>query len=222
VNAASAFERRLALFVPLALLFGSLSAYVNREQWRGLLRPDPPQATIGLLPAAIDGAPPLRRWRNHAFVGTGIEEGAEYPGADANIQIDSFHNSYLIHNGIKCYVMKGERLLWEQQRSLNTAGGVPVVFDVALLDSGEGLRLVASTECSADGCAERRLSTDHFMVLFWQPASRRAVVPVSVMLSGAADNAAARARMLARLEAVAAQLDLAPARRWARLQEAGS
>jgi hypothetical protein len=88
------------------------------------------------------------------------------------------------HNGAQCFLIAGERPLREDARVVRIAHGT-AVFDIALFGSGADTKLVASTECYADKCAENPLAG------FWhapenQPlvgiASPAYMVPVAILI----------------------------------------
>lgn len=90
------------------------------------------------------------------------EEGAMYvlPSSATSIpvQLDFFRFSNKPHNGLICYLGQGERLNWLQKKILN-ASTHPVNVLLAMTESENQLRLVATTECYADHCAEENIQS---------------------------------------------------------------
>jgi len=114
-------------------------------------------ASGALLPAEVGPYRIASRWRNDPQ-GWEPEEGALYSrgeGADP-VQLDLRLNPARPHNGVGCYLVSGEMLTSERLRTVRTADTV-AAFDVALTSDGDGIRLVAATECFEQGCTETRL-----------------------------------------------------------------
>jgi hypothetical protein len=89
-----------------------------------------------------------------------IEEGAMYRGEqhpDVRIQLDFYRQYDKEHNGMLCYVGQGEELMWQRQVVLN-ANDSNVVIALGLTRFEHQLRLIAATECYADGCQEMPFS----------------------------------------------------------------
>jgi hypothetical protein len=118
------------------------------------------------------------------------------------------------HNGAQCFLLAGERPLKEEAQVVRIARGT-AVFDIALFGSGADTKLVASTECYADKCAENPLTG------FWhapdsQPVVRIArptyMVPVAILIDGHAQTGegaeATGPDLIHYFEEFAAQLDL--------------
>ena len=188
---------------------------------------------VVLLSQTLDGLPIAQRWDNPRPNGT-VEQGALY-ATDGNkvagIQLDYYRHSPTLHNGIGCYLTQGERLLSQRMTPVRFADSTQEV-DLALTRSVDQVRLIAATECGTDACNEQSLP---FGRDFWRslrlqskPSTSTAEsrVPVSIVmtapLAAHQDPTATQAALLARFHRIAAQIDLAPARRLAALQSGQS
>ena|SRR5579862_4182310 len=112
-----------------------------------------------------------------------------------------------LHNGAQCMLVEGEHPVKEDDRTIRTADAT-ASFDVALFRSDPGMKLVASTECYAEGCAENPLT-------FWHGSASQPiigltnsfdVVPVSILIDG--DRGDGEAALIRKFEAFAAGLRL--------------
>lgn len=184
----------------------------------------PAAASVVLVPETIGPLRIAQRWNNPQRDGA-VEQGALYNAASGvALQLDFFRNRAYMHNGIGCYLMEGESLAWERPRTLRMASA-DAQFDLALLSTGDGLRLVAATECTAEKCVERTLWGQAVAgsQLRWDGATRRlqSVVPVSIVLSSPLNGeepAVVEARLMSQLQDAAGLIDLAPAQKLAALQ----
>lgn len=225
---------KLALLAMAALVFGALSQWAAGQQSAPSYGPQA-QALV-LLPATLNGWSIREHWDNPWPSGA-IEQGALYAlaGLSADqakvqgVQLDFNRNNSSTHNGIACYLVQGESLVWQRLQTVRFATA-PTVVDLALLRTRDRLRLAAATECRSSGCSERPLPV---LSQLWQgfnaslnaqPAA--SVVPVSIVLQADTDAdhdlAATQAALLDRFERAAAQIDLAPAQRLAALQSGTS
>ncbi len=185
---------------------------------------------VALLPATIGDYRIGEHWRNALPLGA-LEEGAIYSPALSDrtadpIQLDFFRNSRSAHNGIGCYLTKGEAPLRRTLRGVRLHD-TTAVFDVAVLLADNRLRLVAATECTGHSCSEEGLSAEdgrHWRVHIGFPSSRRdGVVPFSLVLTraiGAEGIDSAQSRLLDEFELLATQIDLIPAQHLAQMQAA--
>ncbi len=164
-------------------------------------------------------------WRNQVSQGV-IENGAVYKDrSGASVQLDFFRHGSRPHNGLGCYLVQGETLLWERVQNLPTRTG-SAEFDLGMAQTRESLRLVAATECRVDGCREDSLAIwrkfGDFKKLIFQLFSEPtgAVVPVSIVFTTPADqrDPAVEADLMVKLQEFIAALDLAPVRTLAALQ----
>jgi len=112
-----------------------------------------------------------------------------------------------LHNGARCMLVVGEHPIKEDDRMIHTADGT-ASFDIALFRSDAGIKLVASTECYAEGCAENPAT-------FWHASTNRplvrltdslSVVPLSILIDGF--GGASEAELIRKFEAFAAGLRL--------------
>lgn len=208
----------IKLSVLVAVILGFLVVGFQRAD--SLSRAMSAQSLVSLVPETLGEAHATTRWRNE-LAGSEIEEGAVYSprGGGDPVQLDFFRNRMQPHNGIACYMGQGEHLRSEQLVNLRTANGAEVVFDLAVLTDGERLRLVAATECTADGCTEERLTHSAksppfgIAVSFKDAQPVRPVIPLSVMVQsadGEPDGDAVSGRLDAELRDAVLKLDLAP------------
>jgi len=182
--------------------------------------------SINLLPAAIGSASIVRQWNNVRSQQV-IEQGALYASndpADTPVQLDFFKGNPDTHNGVICYLFQGEALLWQHLETVPTAGK-PVIFDLGLTRAGQQLRLVAATECTAQGCTEQPVPVNDYFWTQWslknltQP--RTPVVPMSIVLTrpiGAGGLEATQSQLLTAFYHATAQLDLSPVQQLAAAQ----
>lgn len=184
-------------------------------------------ASIVLLPHTLTGYKPTQRWR-HPLYGSTIEEGALYSalsGDGTTVQLDFYRNTRLPHNGAYCYLMQGETLQSDSLRTVKLSTG-NAIFDIVTLRTNNHLRLVAATECFAQGCSEKRstsidmpwLTTWHLKAL--ASTASPAVVPFSIVIEhadaeGQVGPTITEAQLLDELLRTAAKLDLEPAQRLA-------
>lgn len=185
---------------------------------------------IVLVPTTLGRAARVEQWR-HPGDGTVVEVGATFAAGihgPAPVILDFFRGDPRVHNGIGCFLNKGETLASENLRTLNTANGT-ALFDIALLRTENQLRLVAATECTAAGCAERAVLT---WKALWKQGLKAlvrpapdGVVPAAIILTHPLDagmskagEAVVAAQLLAELERAAAAVDLSPAMRLAKAQ----
>jgi len=218
---------KLILLAVAAVGLGTLGQLLRPQ-----LLPVSAQAlAVVLLPQMLDGLPIAQRWDNPYPNGM-VEQGALYAPAGVEtdgIQLDYFRHSSTRHNGIGCYLDQGERLLSQRMTPVRFADSTQEV-DLALTRSADQVRLIAATECGTDACNEQSLP---FGRDFWRSLrlqSKRSAaesrVPVSVVLTAPLaahqDSTATQAALLARFHRIAAQIDLAPARRLAALQSGQS
>lgn len=140
----------------------------------------PGYAFSSLLPVSIGAFHLLSRENTDAgeVVGT-------YSDGSSTVLLDVRPDSREFpHNGAECFLITGERPLKEDAEVIRTARGT-AVFDIALFGSGADAKLVASTECYADKCAENPLTS------FWHaPANQPLIglarpafmVPVAILI----------------------------------------
>jgi len=204
-------------------------AAVASRGWIGARRVvvHPGGQDVVLVPAALDGASMLKRWRNQRS-GTIVEVGALYAASHfgpAPVLLDFRRGDPRTHNGIGCFLGQGETLDSERLHTLTTAYGT-AVFDVGILRTPDQVRLIAATECTADQCVEEKLP---MLDQFWHQWDLKhlmtqtagSVVPVAVILTRKTGGYSADdivAALEDELRHVAAVLDLRPARRLAAVQ----
>jgi hypothetical protein len=222
-----------AKFIALALLISAAFGTSHALGVRDTVAASSEAATIVLLPDTLAGYHIERSWNqapfNGLFTGPVREEGALYSPVVADsgdpIQLDFFRNTRVPHNGVRCFLLRGEMLRSESMHTVQTRGG-SAVFDVAFMEAEHHLRLAAATECLAEGCAETdtarvgRAPWQHWSLHPSRLANDKAVVPFSIMiergnLSDPDAVAAAETQLMHEFEATAAQLDLQPAQRLA-------
>jgi exosortase J len=184
-------------------------------------------ASGALLPAEVGPYRIASRWRNDPH-GWEPEEAALYSrgeGADP-VQLDLRLNPARQHNGVGCYLVSGEMLTSERLRTVRTADTV-AAFDVAFTSDGDGIRLVAATECFEQACTETRLfgwgvvmpqlSLKSLLVhAFTRPA--RPLVAVSIMMNRKIANSnmrIAQSELFAQFAGFASALNLAGVREFA-------
>ena len=180
-----------------------------------------------LIPAEVGPYRIASRWRNDPH-GWEMEEGALYSrgtGADP-VQLDLRLTPARQHNGVGCYLVRGEMLTSEHLERVRTAGAV-AIFDVAFTSDGESVRLVAATECFDWGCAETPLFgwgmvLPHLSLksLLVHATSRPAtpLVAVSIMLDRRISHSGlriAQSELFAQFAAFASALKLAGVRDFA-------
>jgi hypothetical protein len=192
------------------------------------VHPSMEDAAVILVPSALDGFDKGSQW-NHVLQGTTVEQGALYSplAGGSEVQLDFYRNSASPHNGAGCYLSQGERLRSQQMMMLPTQTGAES-FLVTFMTDGHQLRLVASTECRAEGCSEEKVHTgfrlDVFSGLFQERSA--GVVPVSIVLRRPYDSrddlATHEAALLTQARQFLQQLDLSTARQLASQQRAGS
>ena len=121
------------------------------------------------------------------------------------------HTSGTLHNGAQCMLVQGEHPVKEDDRAIRTGDGT-ATFDLALFRSIAGIKLVASTECYAEGCAENPVTLWHASSS--QPLVRLtnslSVVPLSILIDG--DN---ETELIRKFEGFAAGLRLGGFRAYA-------
>lgn len=181
---------------------------------------------VQILPEQIGAySKTTEQWRNERPAGL-IEEGAKYAAATGlPAQLDFYRHDPQSHNGLGCFLLLGETLLWEHVQRLPVKNGF-ADFDLGLAQTRESLRMVAASECRASGCSEVPLvlkSLGDFKKLASQlvTESTNAVVPVSIVLTAptAERDPAMEAELMRQLHSFIANLDLEPARRVAMLQD---
>jgi hypothetical protein len=163
----------------------------------------PEHRNVSLLPLSIGSF----RLMSSEMTRAGELVGTYRDGA-ATILLDVRpQTSGTLHNGAQCMLVVGEHPMKEDDREIRTADGT-ASFDIALFRSDAGIKLVASTECYAEGCAENP------MMGFWhrsggQPLVRLtnslSVVPVSILIDGSGDD---EGELVRKFEAFAAGLHL--------------
>jgi hypothetical protein len=182
---------------------------------------------VALLPASLGGRHIRERWSN-ARPRRSVEEGAVYAGPATlpEVQLDFYRNSPVRHNGAVCYIVRGETVVWNRLQEVPLRQGTAQVAMLLLRDA-DGLRIIAATECAADGCAEgdiRELKGQkkHLSVAVHDIHDTWSFVPVSVAMTRTVaspdDEEAVGVQMEQDLLAVLRELDLTPARRLAALQ----
>ncbi len=184
-------------------------------------------ASGALLPAEVGPYRIASRWRNDPH-GWEPEEGALYSrgeGADP-VQLDLRLNPTRQHNGVGCYLVSGEMLTSERLRTVRTADTV-AAFDVAFTSDGDGVRLVAATECFEQACAETRLFgwgivmpqlTLKSLLVHAVTRPARPLVAVSIMMNRKIANSnmrIAESELFAQFAGFASALNLAGVREFA-------
>jgi len=181
---------------------------------------------ITLVPKTLDGAPMLKHWHNRQ-PGTVVEVGALYAAANfgpAPVLVDFRRGDPYSHNGIGCFLNKGESLTSETLHTFHTAFG-SAVFDVGVLRTADQVRVIAATECTAKTCESKKLP---FLSQLWHLWNKKhlthesgSVVPLAVILTQKASHSEANSvtsRLEEELRRVIAVLDLKPARQLAAVQ----
>ena len=218
----AALSALLLFFVATAQIGQSSAAYSRNIT--GSVTGD---ASGALLPAEVGPYRIASKWRNDPH-GWEPEEGALYSrGEGANpVQLDLRLNPTRQHNGIGCYLINGEMLTAESLRTVRTADTV-VAFDVAFTIDGGNERLVAATECFAQGCTETRLFGWGIVIpqltlksLLVPAVTRpaRPLVAVSIMLNRKVANSnlrIAQSELFAQFADFASALNLAGVREFA-------
>jgi exosortase/archaeosortase family protein len=213
----------MLLFFVAAARVGQLNAAYSRNI-AGRVADD---ASGALLPAAIGPYRIASRWRNDPH-GWEPEEGALYSrGAGADpVQLDLRLNPARLHNGVGCYLVSGEMLTSERLRTVRTADTI-AAFDVAFTSDGDGIRLVAATECFEQACAETRLFgwgivmpqlTLKSLLVHAVARPARPLVAVSIMMNRKIANSNmrfAQSELFAQFAGFASALNLADVREFA-------
>jgi exosortase J len=213
----------LLLFFVAAARIGQSNAFYSRNI-TGSVAGD---ASGALLPAEVGPYRIASRWRNDPH-GWEPEEGALYSRGEGTdpVQLDLRLNPARQHNGVGCYVVSGEMLTSERLRMVRTVDTV-AAFDVAFTSDGDGLRLVAATECFEQGCTETRvfgwgvvmpqLTLKSLLVpAVAHPA--RSLVAVSIMMNRKIANSnmrIAQSELFAQFAGFASVLNLAGVREFA-------
>ena len=180
-----------------------------------------------LLPAEVGPYRIESRWRNDPH-GWEPEEGALYSRGEVAdpVQLDLRLNPTRQHNGVGCYLVRGETLTSERLRTVRTADAV-AAFDVAFTSDGDGIRLVAATECFVQGCTETRLFgwgivmpqlTLKSLLVPAVTRPARPLVAVSIMLNRKIANSnlrTAQSELFAQFAGFASALNLAGVREFA-------
>lgn len=182
--------------------------------------------SFNLLPATIGSATIVRQWNNRQSPQV-VEQGALYASndpTDTPVQMDFFKGRPTTHNGMICYLFQGEVLLWQHLETIPTAGN-PAIFDVGLTRADQQLRLIAATECTAQGCAEQPVPVSDYFWTQWSwknlTQTRNPVVPMSIVLTrpiGAEGLEATQSQLLTAFYHATAQLDLSPVQQLAAAQ----
>ena len=185
--------------------------------------------SIRLVPPELGAAPQVSRWHNpqpgRADV---VETGAIYAASafgPAPVLLDFFRGDDAPHNGIACFLIQGESLTQEQLMRLPTLTG-PAVFDVGVIRTPGEIRLVAATECTAQGCNAQTLPFWHGFWRQWTWKNLaigpiKGVVPAAVILTQKTDAGQAPtviAQLRAELVRAVARINLDPAERLAAAQ----
>ncbi len=218
----AALTAMLLFFVAAARIGQSNAAYSRNIA--GSVADD---ASGALLPAAIGPYRIASRWRNDPH-GWEPEEGALYSrGAGADpVQLDLRLNPARLHNGVGCYLVSGEMLTSERLRTVRTADTV-AAFDVAFTSDGDGIRLVAATECFEQACTETRLFgwgivmpqlTLKSLLVHAVTRPARPLVAVSIMMNRKIANSNmrfAQSELFAQFAGFASALNLADVREFA-------
>jgi hypothetical protein len=96
-----------------------------------------------------------------------VEEGSMYALKSAGtkptslgnqVQLDFYRAHNRRHNGLSCYIGRGEILLWTHALSLKV-NKQNIQVALGLTQTDRQLRLTAATECYANGCYETPLET---------------------------------------------------------------
>lgn len=178
-----------ARLIGLALLVG-LAVIWEGVAWRPVRSSDPATRAVSstLLPTRVGDWRAERKWGNGLSGGV-MEQGALYsrPVDGIKTRVDLLLRSPGPHNALFCYLIRGTKFTHMAVHRVQAANS-GATFDVALVrsrEAGSGLRLVAATECSADGCTETGVSSRGFVfprltdlgTLFEPPSG---VVPVAI------------------------------------------
>jgi hypothetical protein len=109
------------------------------------------------------------------------EEAARYIGLAGEPAIDFsvIFDSRDEHNALACYITRGERLTHQWAQSMPTANS-PAIFDLGVLDTPEGVRMVASSQCRASGCS--RLKPGGWLGAMSTFASSRKEAPIPIAI----------------------------------------
>jgi hypothetical protein len=209
----------LALVIATTLGLGQLVAA------RASASAGPEAAAIVVLPQSLPGYRIEDSWSHVNFGWWGArEEGALYAplaGAADPVQLDFYRGSRTTHNGVGCFLAQGESMRSESLQAVKTRSGV-VIFDIAVTQADNRVRLTAATECRVDSCTETAVRSEGLMpwqrwqIRFIPAAGAKAVVPFSVMLirdhvADADQATTAEAQLQRQFAEVASQLDLMPA-----------
>ena len=141
----------------LAALLLVLSGFAVCEYFVFQRSMDPAYARIivpDLLPPALGEFRVVDQWRKEATSLHPLEVGASYrDSAGVEATLDFMLGARMPHNGIACWLVRGYPLLGEHLRRIKI-GNRDAVFDTAFFREGDGITLVAHTECYAEGCVE--------------------------------------------------------------------
>lgn len=143
----------------------ALALFVGMLWW---LAPTPYSKSSNPLAQAIDLTPASmglfkrqdQTWRILRKDGS-IEEGAMYALPDhpeASIQLDFYRQFNKEHNGLLCYLLQGETLVWTQT-FVTYMHQQKITLLLGLTQSDNQLRLTAVTECYSDACIELDVSS---------------------------------------------------------------
>ncbi len=183
---------------------------------------------ITLVPASLGSSHMLKNWHNN-LSGSIVETGALYAAGTfgpSPILLDFRRGDPRAHNGIGCFLTKGDDLIFERLNRFRTASGF-VVFDMGAVRSGNEIQLVAATACTPKECLGHRLPFAERLTEQWSVKNLfrtsyvNGVVPVAVILKkkvGPEGQDATIADLHAELERVMPLINLEPARRLAAAQ----
>lgn len=208
-------KAKLAALLAL-LITGAFIEYLLAP--RPTLLPDSASLISRLLPSAVGSFRRTRQWSDNPFT-TVAEVVAAYRNAGGvSAQLDFWLGAGGAHNGISCWLSRGDPLLWQRLSEIRTANG-SALFDTALIRDRHGLALLAATQCYPTGCRERLIATGIDFELpffsFSHPAWGAAPVPVSILIRESGDPpgerpAAKGERLVSDFRGFAAALDLSP------------
>jgi len=217
----------MLLFFVAATQIGQSIGQSNAAYSRNIAGSVAGDAPGALLPAKVGPYRIASRWRNDPH-GWEPEEGALYSrgeGADP-VQLDLRLNPARQHNGVGCYLVSGEMLTSERLRTVRTADTI-AAFDVAFTSDGDGIRLVAATECFEQACTETRLFgwgvvmpqlTLKSLLVHAVTRPARPLVAVSIMMNRKIANSnmrIAQSELFAQFAGFASALNLAGVREFA-------
>ena len=120
---------------------------------RGSTFSGPGAGTAALLPRQVGDYRMRDTWLTKAS-GAMYEVGGLYSPWNApknEVEMFVLLNTPTPHDAIYCQLVRGEEISWRHLKQLKTADST-ATFDIAIIQNGGGVRLVAATNCWSKGC----------------------------------------------------------------------